>query len=83
MTGRAGNDTYVVDNAGDTVTEAANEGMDTVQTSLTSYTLGTNVEKLTYTGTSAFTGTGNALANTITGSSGADKLDGKAWVPTR
>lgn len=67
MNGGAGNDTFLVDNAGDTVTEALNGGTDQVQTSLASYTLGANVENLTYTGSSAFTGTGNALANTLTG----------------
>ena len=34
MSGGLGNDTYVVDDAGDTVTEALNEGTDTVQSSL-------------------------------------------------
>ncbi|MGJ3626782.1 hypothetical protein AB5I41_07750 [Sphingomonas sp. MMS24-JH45] len=37
--------------------EQANEGTDTVRTSLAAYTLGANVENLTYTGTAAFTGT--------------------------
>uniref|UniRef100_A5W572 Animal heme peroxidase n=3 Tax=Gammaproteobacteria TaxID=1236 RepID=A5W572_PSEP1 len=78
MNGGAGNDTFLVDNAGDTVTEALNGGTDQVQTSLASYTLGANVENLTYTGSSAFTGTGNALANTLTGGAGNDLLNGGA-----
>ncbi|MEZ0172253.1 peroxidase family protein [Microvirga sp. TS319] len=76
MVGGAGNDTYVVDNAGDAVVEAANGGTDEVQTTLGAYTLGANVENLTYTGGGAFTGTGNALNNTITGGTGADTLLG-------
>ncbi|MGR9134441.1 M10 family metallopeptidase C-terminal domain-containing protein [Rhizobium leguminosarum] len=78
LIGGAGNDTYIVDNAGDLVTEAADEGTDTVRTNLASYTLGSDVENLTYTGTAAFAGTGNDLANTIRGAAGADILDGKA-----
>ncbi|TBE04927.1 M10 family metallopeptidase C-terminal domain-containing protein [Rhizobium ruizarguesonis] len=78
LIGGEGDDTYTVDNAGDLVTEAADEGADTVRTTLASYTLGSDVENLTYTGTAAFTGTGNGLANTIRGAAGADILDGKA-----
>ncbi|TBC13821.1 M10 family metallopeptidase [Rhizobium ruizarguesonis] len=78
LIGGEGDDTYIVDNAGDLVTEAADEGADTVRTTLASYTLGSDVENLTYTGTAAFTGTGNGLANTIRGAAGADILDGKA-----
>ncbi|MGO7317871.1 M10 family metallopeptidase C-terminal domain-containing protein, partial [Rhizobium ruizarguesonis] len=78
LIGGEGDDTYIVDNAGDLVTEAADEGIDTVRTTLASYTLGANVENLTYTGTVAFTGTGNDLANTIRGAAGADTLDGGA-----
>jgi len=82
LIGGAGNDTYVVDNSGDVVTEAASAGTDTVKTTLTSYTLGSNVENLTYTGTSSFTGTGNTLANTITGGAGNDTLSGGAGDDT-
>ncbi|MDI3355062.1 heme peroxidase [Pseudomonas sp. UYIF39] len=78
MSGGAGNDTFVVDNVGDLVTEALGGGTDLVQTSLTNYLLGANVENLTYTGTGNFTGTGNALANTITGGVGNDFLNGGA-----
>ena len=78
MNGGAGNDTFVVDSLGDSVTEAANGGTDLVQTGLASYTLGANVENLTYTGSSSFTGTGNALANTLTGGASNDVLNGGA-----
>lgn len=76
MAGGIGDDGYVVDNAGDVIVEAAGEGTDTVTTSLLSYTLGGNVEKLVYSSSKAFTGVGNALGNTITSGSGADLLQG-------
>jgi Ca2+-binding RTX toxin-like protein len=82
LSGGAGNDTYLVDNAGDVVTEAAGEGTDTVRTTLSSYTLGSNVENLTFTGTGAFAGTGNALDNQITGGTGNDTLDGGSGADT-
>ena len=63
MTGGAGNDTYVVDNAGDVVTEAAGGGTDTVQSLGQPTRSAANVENLTLTGTAAINGTGNALAN--------------------
>jgi Ca2+-binding RTX toxin-like protein len=78
MTGGLGNDIYEVNNIGDVVVENADEGVDTIQTTLTTYTLGDHVENLTYTGTAKFTGNGNALANTLIGGSGIDRLDGKA-----
>lgn len=45
MVGGGGNDTYYVDNAEDMVIEKADEGTDTVQSSI-GYTLGTDVENL-------------------------------------
>jgi Ca2+-binding RTX toxin-like protein len=81
MQGGTGNDTYVVDATGDVVTELANEGTDTVQSSIT-YTLGTNVENLTLTGTANLNGTGNALGNILTGNSGTNVLTGGAGNDT-
>jgi VCBS repeat-containing protein len=76
LAGGTGNDIYVLDSASDTVTEAASGGSDTAQTTLNSYTLGANVEHLVFVGTGNFTGSGNSLANTLTGSSGNDSLFG-------
>ena len=77
LTGGLGNDLYIVA-AGDTVVEAAGGGVDTVQTALTTFTLGANLENLIYTGTGTFTGTGNADGNQITGGSGNNILSGLA-----
>jgi len=54
-----------------------------VQTTLNSYTLGTNLENLTFIGTTGvFTGTGNTGANLITGGAGADILTGGGGADT-
>ena len=81
MLGGAGNDLYVVDNAGDVVTELADEGTDRVNSSV-SYALGTNIENLTLTGTTAINATGNELANMLTGNSGNNILSGGAGADT-
>ncbi|WP_428673516.1 lectin-like protein [Reyranella sp.] len=81
MTGGAGDDTYGVDNAGDTVVEAAGGGTDLVQSAV-SFTLSAEVENLTLTGSTAINGTGNALANTLTGNSGNNVLNGAAGADT-
>ena len=80
MVGGAGNDVYVVDSTGDVVTEAAGGGIDTIRTSLTSFSLAAlvNVENLIYTGSLAFTAYGNGANNTITGGAGNDVIDGGA-----
>jgi Ca2+-binding RTX toxin-like protein len=75
MTGFAGNDTYLVDNAADSLVEAAAGGTDTVETGL-AHTLATNVENLTLTGSSWVNGTGNASVNIILGNSGNNLLSG-------
>eukprot|EP01036_Dinobryon_divergens_P061756 gene61756-biopygen18830 len=77
MEGRTGDDTYVVDNAGDIVREVAGGGYDVVKSSV-SYVLGDEVEDLTLTGAAAINGTGNANANRLTGNAGNNVLDGGA-----
>ncbi|MGE4243454.1 matrixin family metalloprotease [Ramlibacter sp.] len=76
MSGYAGDDTFVVDDSLDRVYESANEGADTVESSI-GYVLGDNVEHLILTGDQAIDGTGNALDNRITGTSAANHLDGR------
>lgn len=80
LQGGAGDDVYVVGISGVVVTEAANSGIDEVQTSVGILSIAAydNVENLTYTGSAAFTGTGNASNNIITGGVGSDALRGAA-----
>ncbi len=89
LKGGAGNDTYLIStNSGgsfiDTITEAANSGIDTVQVNIENisgvrleYGLGNNLENLTLTGTSGGNGgRGNDLNNTIIGNVADNRLDG-------
>ena len=75
LIGGLGNDNYVVDNAGDVVTENLNEGTDRISSSITR-TLSANVENLTLTGTTAINGSGNGLANILIGNSAINQLNG-------
>ncbi|NJO12443.1 MAG: calcium-binding protein [Gammaproteobacteria bacterium] len=81
MTGGAGNDTYVVDSSGDTVVELGGGGTDTVNSSV-AFTLSDNVENLLLTGAMNIGGTGNDLANMLTGNTGDNLLDGRAGADT-
>jgi len=80
LSGGAGDDTYIV-GAGDTVTEAAGGGTDSVRSTVT-FTLGAEVEHLVLLGTAAINGTGNALANTLTGNAANNRLSGGAGADT-
>jgi Ca2+-binding RTX toxin-like protein len=79
--GGSGNDTYVVDNVGDVIIEFLNQGIDTVESSIT-WTLKNHLENLTLTGTTAINGTGNNLNNIITGNTGNNVLNGGAGADT-
>lgn len=81
MSGGAGNDIYVIDAVGDIVTEVAGEGIDLVQSSI-STVLGANVENLTLTGSAAINATGNGLNNILTGNSAVNTLDGGTGADT-
>lgn len=82
MEGGAGSDTYFVDNSSDKVVEtSATGGTDKVNSSV-SFALGANVEELVLTGGWSVNGTGNILANVISGNSGANRLDGKGGADT-
>lgn len=77
MSGGFGNDLYLVDESGDIVSEAANVGIDTVQSSI-SYDLNqaANVENLTLTGITAINAVGSALDNILIGNTANNRLDG-------
>jgi Ca2+-binding RTX toxin-like protein len=76
MTGGAGNDSYFVDDAGDTVTESVGEGTDAVF-STAHFALSANVETLVLQGIADLQGYGNTLANTLYGNAGSNLLDGR------
>ena len=75
MSGGAGNDIYIVDVTGDRVVEAAGGGTDAVRTTV-SHTLAANVENLVLNGNAHLNGTGNGLANSVTGNAGNNVLNG-------
>ncbi|QAX84023.1 calcium-binding protein [Pseudomonas sp. DTU12.3] len=74
--GGAGDDVYIINGAGGTVIEQVGGGNDEVRTNYGVQGLNANVERLTYIGTGAFTGYGNASDNIITGGNGNDILFG-------
>jgi len=81
LIGGAGDDIYIVDNAGDVVTESINGGTDSIQSSVT-YTIAANVETLSLSGFGNINATGNSGANTLSGNSGNNILDGGTGADT-
>jgi Ca2+-binding RTX toxin-like protein len=82
LVGGDGNDTYYVDNVGDIVNELNNEGNDTVNTSLSAYSIKDliNIENLRLLGTLAASATGNLLDNSITGNSNNNIINGMEGI---
>ncbi|MFD1332455.1 calcium-binding protein [Methylopila musalis] len=81
MIGGAGDDTYVVDNVGDIVIEAENEGLDTVLSGVSFDLRGKHIENLTLLGKNS-TATGNSFDNILTGSGYGDIIDGGEGADT-
>jgi Ca2+-binding RTX toxin-like protein len=87
MLGGDGSDTYHVDNAGDVVTEtnaSTAGGTDIVHTSLSTYTLGANVENGLINTAAAANLTGNTLNNWLNAGNGTgnNAFDGGAGTDT-
>ena len=81
LIGGTGDDVYIVDSTTDVITENANEGTDTIQSSVTfSLAALPNIENLTLTGSAAINGTGNASNNVITGNTANNTLDGGTGI---
>ncbi len=81
LKGGAGDDIYVVNEAGEAIAELAGEGGADRVVSSVDYTLGANLEVLELVGT-AKNGTGNALDNLIIANDVRNVLDGGAGVDT-
>ncbi|GBD50629.1 calcium-binding protein [Methylopila sp. Yamaguchi] len=75
MIGGAGDDSYFVNDAGDVVVELADEGTDTVYTTV-DHILAANVENVIVRSADGLAVTGNDSDNAMTGGAGADRLAG-------
>jgi serralysin len=73
LNGRDGDDTYYVQQNGDTIIDSS--GTDTVNSTV-SFTLAANLEKCVLIGGASINATGNQFANTLTGNGAANQLNG-------
>jgi len=78
MTGGAGNDSYRVDHEGDVVREAAGEGTDSVESTISYSIAGKFIENLRLAGSADAYAIGNSYDNGIIGNSGHNLLNGGA-----
>jgi uncharacterized delta-60 repeat protein len=77
LLGGDGNDTYIANQLGDVIIELANQGTDTVESSV-SFSLSDHLEILKLLGSASIAATGNAVANTLLGNSGDNLIRGMA-----
>lgn len=85
LIGGLGDDTYVVDSLGDVIQESPNQGIDTLESSISisiTSPLQANLENLRLTGSANLNGVGNSANNLITGNQGANYLRGNAGNDT-
>ncbi|MCS6627310.1 calcium-binding protein [Roseibacterium beibuensis] len=82
LQGGLNNDAYYVDETADQVIEFVSEGIDTVYSSVGSYTLSGNVENLTLVGPANANGFGNDLSNILTGNAFGNRLGGGIGADT-
>ena len=75
LIGGFGNDIYVIDSTSDVIVENFDEGIDTVESSI-SYTLGSTLENLTLLGSADLSATGNDGDNVIQGNEGGNRIEG-------
>jgi hypothetical protein len=75
MVGGMGDDTYVIDNGSDRITEQVGGGTDTAESSIY-HQLQAAVENLVLTGSNAVGGLGNELGNRMTGNGANNMLTG-------
>jgi Ca2+-binding RTX toxin-like protein len=79
LNGGGGDDVYYVDDARDIIIEKhINDSWDDVISTVESFSLSVNLERLVYLGSSNFIGVGNDLGNVIVGNVGDDSLVGGA-----
>lgn len=76
MTGGLGDDIYFVGAATDVINELANEGIDTVNSSVARTLSGTQLENITFTGTANLNSNGNDSNNVMIGNSGNNTFNG-------
>lgn len=79
MSGGSGNDQYCVDDLGDVTIESADEGVDTVRTTI-SLALADNIENVVLLGSGNLNAAGNGLNNVMTGNAGDNHFIGGAGV---